>query len=375
MRITLLEPYCTGSHRAWAEGYNAHSQHEVQVLAMEGRFWKWRMHGGALELASLSRGVSPDSDLLLVTDMVNLPSFLSLTRPRFANTAVAAYFHENQLTYPLPPGADNDLTYGFMNFLTGLCSDWVFFNSQFHRSQFFDELPRLLKHFPDYNHLETIRELADKSSVLPVGCDLGRLDAAKPAAPPRTAPPLILWNQRWEYDKGPGTFFRALSILAGEGVPFRLALAGENFRQKPDEFIAAKDTFADRLIHYGYASAEEYAHLLWQADVIVSTAIHEFFGIAIVEGVYCGAWPLAPNGLTYPELIPTALHGEHLYDGFEDLVHRLRGLLLDLRRPAPALSEAMLQFDWSALSPVYDRALSAVAEKRRASMGQGTIRE
>jgi hypothetical protein len=75
MRITLMEPYLTGSHRAWAEGYRDSSQHKIQVLAMEGRFWKWRMHGGALELAAQSRGLSPIPNLLLVTDMVNLPRF------------------------------------------------------------------------------------------------------------------------------------------------------------------------------------------------------------------------------------------------------------------------------------------------------------
>jgi glycosyltransferase involved in cell wall biosynthesis len=103
-----------------------------------------------------------------------------------------------------------------MNFMTGLCSDWVFFNSEFHRAQFFDGLPRLLKRFPDYSHVETIRELESKSSVLPVGCDLRRLEAARPSVPARGYPPLILWNQRWEYDKGPDTFFRALSLLARE---------------------------------------------------------------------------------------------------------------------------------------------------------------
>lgn len=365
MRILLLEPYCTGSHRAWAEGYRASSQHEVQVLAMEGRFWKWRMHGGALELASQSRDIPHDPDVLLATDMVNLPSFLSLTRPRFADTPIAAYFHENQLTYPLSPGADTDLTYGFMNFLTGLCSDWAFFNSEFHRNQFFSELPRLLKHFPDYNHLETVRELENKSSVLPVGCDLRRLDAARPSAPPRAFPPLVLWNQRWEYDKGPEVFFRALSVLAAEGVPFRLAVAGENFRQRPEEFLAAKEVFAQQLIHYGYADSEDYARLLWQADVIVSTAIHEFFGIAVVEGIYCGAWPLLPNGLTYPEMIPSHLRAAHLYDNFDDLVGRLRHLLTNPSRPSPALKDSVAQFDWAALSPVYDRALSGVVDKRR----------
>lgn len=365
MRIALLEPYFTGSHRAWAEGYQAATrEHTVEIWPMAGRFWKWRMHGAALELADRCRSMGEDPDLLLITDMVNLPYFLGLTRPRFGDTPVAAYFHETQLAYPLAPGASRDLTYGFMNFMTGLCADWVFFNSAFHRDRFFDELPRLLKHFPDYNHLETIPQLRAKSSVLPVGCNLQRLDAAKADAPPRTSPPLVLWNQRWEYDKQPEVFFKALSILAEEGVPFRLAVAGENFRQKPEEFLQAREIFADRLVHYGCADADAYARLLWQADVVVSTAIHEFFGIAVVEAIYCGAWPLLPNRLVYPELIPPPLHGAHLYTDFEDLVRRLRDVLLNPRTPSPALREAMSRYDWSRMAPEYDRALDMVYRLR-----------
>lgn len=365
MRLWLLEPYHTGSHRAWAEGYHRHSHHDTRIFAMDGRFWKWRMHGGALELAHQVRREASTPDLILATDMVNLPYFLGLTRPRFGDTPIAVYFHENQLTYPLPPGEKRDLAYGFMNFMTGLCADWVFFNSEFHRAQFFDELPRLLKHFPDYNHMETVDSLRAKSSVLPVGCDLTRLDAWQHTAPSKATPPLILWNQRWEYDKNAETFFRALSVVAQQGLPFRLALAGENFRQVPSEFISARETFALNLVHYGYAGTEEYAHLLWQADLVVSTAIHEFFGIAIVEAAYCGAWPLLPNRLTYPELLPEHLHEAHLYADFDDLVARLRRFLLAPTEPSPALRVAMSRFDWSTLAPVYDRALQAVATNHR----------
>ena len=45
LTVWLLNPYHTGSHRAWAEGYAAHSRHDVRVLAMQGYFWKWRMQG------------------------------------------------------------------------------------------------------------------------------------------------------------------------------------------------------------------------------------------------------------------------------------------------------------------------------------------
>jgi glycosyltransferase involved in cell wall biosynthesis len=93
------------------------------------------------------------------------------------------------------------------------------FNSPFHKEAFLDELPRLLKHFPDYNELATIKQIAEKSAVLPLGPDLQRFDTHRP--PDHKDGQLrILWNHRWEYDKQPEIFFEALYALQDEGMDF-----------------------------------------------------------------------------------------------------------------------------------------------------------
>ena len=51
MNILIVEPFCTGSHKAWAEGYAQSSKHKVEIISLPGRFWKWRMHGGTVTLA------------------------------------------------------------------------------------------------------------------------------------------------------------------------------------------------------------------------------------------------------------------------------------------------------------------------------------
>jgi Domain of unknown function (DUF3524). len=103
MHIILLEPFFAGSHAAWASGYQEHSHHRIDILPLSGHHWKWRMHGGAVTLARrfLDSGAQPD--LLLATDMLDVTTFLALTRHRTARVPVALYFHENQIGYPRVP--------------------------------------------------------------------------------------------------------------------------------------------------------------------------------------------------------------------------------------------------------------------------------
>jgi hypothetical protein len=136
--------------------------------------------------------------------------------------------------------------------------------------------------------------------------------------------------------------------LADEGLDFRVALAGENFRMQPAEFEEARARLGDRLVHYGYAESEaDYARLLWNADIVLSTAIHEFFGVSIVEAITCGCLPILPHRLNYPELIPAEWHDRCLYDDFDGLLARLRAAIADPTAPQ-ALRASAARFDWQA---------------------------
>jgi glycosyltransferase involved in cell wall biosynthesis len=365
MNIWLIEPYFTGSHQAWAEGYQAHSRHEVHLLRLPGRFWKWRMQGGAITLARKAASLDGQPDLILASDMLNVPVFLSMSAHRVASIPIALYFHENQLTYPLPPGEKRDLHYGFVNLVSALRADALFFNSAYHLAQFLDELPRLLKHFPDYNELWIVDALRSRAQVLPLGLDLARLDAIRPHEA-RTSRPMVLWNHRWEYDKDPAAFFAALYALADEGLDFGVTLLGESFRNQPAEFLEARRLLGERLVHFGYAEdAADYARWLWEADIVVSTAIHEFFGAAVVEACYCCCFPVLPRRLSYPELIPPDLHSDCLYEGFEGLLACLRRAILDVEATRTcSLRAHMARYDWQQMAPQYDARLGEVSPRR-----------
>ncbi len=331
------------------------------------------MQGGAIELASQSEDLlrtygAPDA--IIATDMVNLPAWLGLLRQQLPPTVpILYYMHENQLTYPSRPGIKPDLTYAMINWLSQLAADQVAFNSQYHADSWFAALPDLLKQFPDYNHLATIERVQAKSSVLPVGIDCNRIQARVPSlpvdAPMAAQPPLIIWNQRWEYDKNPHAFFACLSALKAQRIPFRLAVAGEQFRKVPKEFTEAHKNLSAELIHWGYIAAyADYIALLQQADLVLSTAIHEFFGISIIEAIAAGTFPLLPNRLSYPELIPPELHPACLYDSEEALVELSAQRLLMPRPAPPSLRQHVLtHYDWPVVAAQYDRTVDQLVAR------------
>ncbi len=365
MNILIVEPFFTGSHAMWARGYADHSSHDVDILKLSGSHWKWRMHGGAVTLARHFLQRDRDPDLIIATDMLDLTTFLALTRQRSAGVATAVYFHENQLTYPWSPQdrdlkRDRDKHYGFINVTSALAADRVFFNSRFHRESFLGELPGFLKQFPDHQEIGQVEGIAAKSQVLPLGLDLGAFDPVRPSCDgwrrgdKRT--PLIVWNHRWEYDKNPEEFFAALEELVGRGRDFDIALLGEVFDVTPDAFIQGAQGLTDRIVKSGYVeNRAEYAEWLWQADIVPVTSHHDFFGASVVEALYCGCFPLLPRRLAYPELVPDELHPVCFYDNFDDLVQKLDDAITNLDGlHATPFRDAASPFDWQVMAPSYD---------------------
>ena len=367
MKISLVEPFYSGSHAIWADEFAHCSSHQVEILSLGGRHWKWRMHGGAVTLAQrfLEGGCEPD--LILATDMLDLTTFLALTRQRTAETPAAIYFHENQLTYPWSPNDPNPVGqrahYGFINYASTLAADAVLFNSRYHRDSFLGALPDFLKSFPDHNELHSLPVIAEKCQVLPLGLDLQHLDQLRPeTAAAASSVPLILWNHRWEYDKNPDEFFRALFQLDAEGLDFEVAVLGESYRSQPPVFEEARQRLGRRLVHFGYVEKfEDYVGWLWRADILPVHSIHDFFGASVVQAVYCNCHPLLPMRLAYPEHLPASEHSRCFYSDFEDLLVRLRGLLINAKSGSMhAARTSVARYDWQAMAPRYDALLESL---------------
>jgi glycosyltransferase involved in cell wall biosynthesis len=361
MNILLLEPFFSGSHQQWAEGLKKHSNHKIEILSLPGRHWKWRMHGGAVTLADQFNSMDELPDLILGTSMLDLTTFLALTRKRSNGIPIAMYFHENQLTYPWSP-QDRDVKkkrnnhYSFINYASALAADKVFFNSQYHMDSFLGALPKFLKQFPDKRGGDKVPYIKNKSKVLHLGMDLERFNEFKESDKEKQSSATILWNHRWEYDKNPEEFFETLFELKKKEIQFNLVVLGEQNDVNPPIFDDAKKKLKAEILHWGYVeSFEEYAKWLWRADILPVTSNQDFFGGSVVEAMYCDCFPLLPNRLAYPEHLPEELDREFLYEEGE-LEARLETAIenvMGIRRVD--YQSIVKKYDWSKLIDRYDR--------------------
>ena len=315
------------------------------------------MRGAALYLARKVKNPA-EYDGLITSSLMSLSDLKALWGADCPRALV--YFHENQLSYPLPPGETMDYQFGFTDVTTGLAADRVLFNSKTHMDAFFDSLPGFIKMMPEYRPKWVVERIRSKATVLYPGCNYPA-GAVKLRPWDLSEPPLIIWNHRWEFDKSPETFFAALDVVLSAGVEFRLALLGENFQVVPKQFLTAKETFGERIVQYGYeVSKEKYQDWLKQGVIVVSTAIQENFGISVVEAIRHGCYPLLPNNLSYPELIPEEHHADCLYNSQAELVEKLSLRLSESERyheKRERLATYMERYSWELVINSFDSEL------------------
>ncbi len=360
-RVSLIEPYLGGSHRAWAVGWQRASRHSVTIHGHEAMAWRWRMRGSAVTLA---RALNEDIAIhgppaaIVATDMVDLAALLGLTRQSLPDVPAVLYLHENQLTYPRQGDEPLDQGLVWSMWRSMVAADEIWFNSSFHREELLGALPGLLLSVPDHDHLDLLDGVADRARVHPVGVDKAGLSATTRSGR-RGDAPLVLSSQRWHHDKEVGAVLQALIRAAGDGIDFRLAIVGDDTGGQADELNPMIDQLGVRVVARGQQSREDYVALLRDADIVVSAARNEFFGIAVVEAIAAGAWPVVPDALAYREVIPPPWHAACLYQRGR-LGTALRSTLDAVASERPGVSglaATMGRFDWPVVAEAYDTAI------------------
>ncbi len=368
MKILAIEPYYGGSHRAFMDGWILRSSHEWTLLTMPPRKWKWRMRGGAFYFATevnklIEQGKS--WDVVFCSDMLNVAEFLGIVNAPLRKLPIVVYFHENQITYPNQIELERDLQFGITNISSCIASDVVWFNSQYHRNEFFAASRKLLRKMPDYRCLEEIDSIEKKSTVEYLGCSATKREVAFST---QDEPLRIVWAARWEHDKNPEDFFDALVLLKNRGIDFELSVIGESFRSSPECFDWARDYFSDCIFKWGYQeSLDDYCETIAWADVFVSTAIHEFFGLSAIEASLLGAFPILPNRLAYPEIFNYRENGsseKFFYDGtVNGLVEKITAFANSKKENIESLcklQQSLEKFVWLNAATRLDRAIEKV---------------
>lgn len=336
--ILLLSAYRADSHRAWADWLvQTHPEIAWQRLELPGRHFRWRIRGNPLSW--IDRIPAQPPERILATSMVDLATLRGL-HPVLADTPALYYFHENQFAYPVSEQQVRSIEPQIVQVYGALAAQRLLFNSAFNRESFLDGVDQLLQRMPDEIPAGIRERLAAKATVCPV--------PISPIAPATQRDQrLIVWNHRWEYDKEPDLFADALLELAAAGIDFRLALLGARPRTGPPALERIRAALADRIVADGRVEVTDYRALLGRAGIAVSTARHEFQGLAMLEAVSAGATPLVPDALCYTEQYPA----DYRYPArqLQSLVAKLGAWLEHGAPPPPDISawtEDRLAGEW-----------------------------
>lgn len=372
-RVLLLSAYAAASHQLWVTRLQLlFPEYAWTMLELPPRHFNWTIRGNSMLWAFRERELLQQAfDLLIATSMVDLSSLRGMV-PALTSIPTLVYFHENQFAYPSGDQREANVEPQLVPLYAALCADQIVFNSHYNRDSFLQGAMGLFKRLPDTIPDSVLLRL-QASCVVPVPVPVPVPTALIPA----TAQDLdseagnvagrtleIVWNHRWEYDKGADLLLELCKRISTDMLPMRLHIVGEQFRKQPVEFqqidLLLNAHAAQLQISRGrfgfIAARSEYETLLAQSDVVLSTARHDFQGLAIQEACMLGCTPLAPNSLVYPEY----LDSRFLYALGTDHATTATGLCARLQQwhaqkaAGAALPKADLQgFSEAAVRPQY----------------------
>ena len=329
LKILGFEGWDGGSHAQVRRSITAHSRHEWQWFTRPARAWKWRLRTGAVDLAA--QVVADDCsqmrpDLIFTTSMISTGDLRSLLPERLRTVPVVLYMHENQAAYPFRHQDDmqgrRDHHFAITNMTSCLSADRVLWNSRWNRDSFLSGIRSLLDKSPDQTCSRSVKEIMDRSMICwppverssvpeevlhnrPEANNSGRsISGAQIASGDGCV--RVVWPHRWEHDKGPDTLLRLARYLRHRSPGrYRWIILGERFKTVPPAMDQFLREFDDDIDHAGWVeSREAYWSWLGAGDWVLSTARHEFFGIAVIEAMLAGCLPWLPRRLSYPEIVP-----------------------------------------------------------------------
>ena len=351
LKIAAIETFYGGSHRVFIDGLIKHSRHKITLYTLPDQLWRYRMKQSASEIIQNVDNLG-GFDLIFTTSLCNVPELKALVGPTCP--PVILYVHENQHTYPKSTLQKRDFTVEWIDFMNTVTADIVIYNSEFHRNSYHCALRTFIQEIP-HSTLSTeywTKRAKERSVTLYPGTDTPN-NVSKYSSEKNV--PRILWNHRWEYDKQPILFLKTLIQCIDAGYDFEVILLGELPSASSKKYKSLINQLSKRIFHYGYVeSRADYFSLLTTGDIVVSTAIQENFGLSIVEAIQCDCFPLLPNRLSYPELIPEEYHNSILYNNDDELFSRLTTILEKKLYLEKTLCQNFMRYRWENRIDDYD---------------------
>ncbi len=360
-KILTIETFYGGAHRAFIDGIIRHSFHEFSLLTLPDELWRWRLKTAAFEIAS-ELPPAEQFDLVFVTDLINLTDLKMIMGDKAP--PVVLYYHENQHSYPPEKGRAPDFHIRWIDFTNAVAADSILFNSHFQMNSFLNALPGFLREIPESRVKDSgiVTALREKTSVIYPGTE-----SPLPSNSKGNYPLKIVWNHRWEYDKAPGQFLRIMIKLMKMDLPFELILLGESQKFPSSQYDDQLKILAPRIVHRGFlADRSDYFDMLKSADIVISTSNQENFGLSIVEAVQCGCFPLLPNRLAYPEILPEEFHSRCLYWSEKELLYKLSRILTDTIPDTSGLDVQLGGHRWDCRIKEFDQFFSGIERRSEA---------
>ncbi len=374
-KILLLSAYDAISYKTWRNRLlSMFPEFEWTQLVLPPRNFNWRIRGNSLQWALQEREtLNRDYDFLIATSMVDLSSLRGFVRA-LGRLPSLVYFHENQFAYPLgSQQRHSNIEPQLVPLYSAYCADAIVFNSNYNRDSFLQGAASLLEKLPDRLSPELMQKL-NSSEVIPVP-----LAQAKNSFVERRSKSIldVVWNHRWEYDKGPKLLLQLQQQIMEQKLPIRLHIVGQQFRETPVEFEKIRQLSEQHasalnfdIGEFGFVeSRQKYLDLLQSCDVVLSTALHDFQGLAIQEACALGCTPLAPDSLAYPEY----LEAKFLYrsDQTEDGLLACNEIIFKLQQWLKLKSKNQLlpqnrlqQFSAQNLKPKYEEVFRGLLENQ-----------
>lgn len=186
-----------------------------------------------------------------------------------------------------------------------LCATQTWFFSKYHMNL-------ALSHYSQFLQSEVLSEVRDRSRVIYTGIDVDTMRV--PRVVGASGSIRLFFPHRMRSDKGVDRLLKFIKALIERDPKLDITLVSRpGYTQVWDEIKSLVTTET-----IGWLERGAYLELAATCDIIFSNPRHENFGLAVLESVAMGCYPILFNGLSYAELFPSSV----LFDSEEEAVEQ-----------------------------------------------------